>query len=131
MFRQYGILNDLGEQTKLYKLMKRVNFLKRCDAASVGVLPDAIVLSTELIMRICHFKEFQMLALCQNKHQVSINFINRIRIISFQAEDLGYLVEFNHLLPNISMHILHITPQTFPRVLTRRICSTIKSFFNW
>ena len=32
--------------------------------------------------------------------------------------------------PNISMHILHTTPKTFPRGLTGRICSTIKSFFS-
>ena len=37
----------------------------------------------------------------------------------------------NPLHPNISMHILHTTLYTFPRVLTRRICSTIKSFFSW
>ena len=41
------------------------------------------------------------------------------------------LAILNHFLPNISMNILHTTPQTFPRVLTRRICSTIKSFFSW
>ena len=34
----------------------------------------------------------------------------------------------NDLLhPNISMHILHTDLYTFPRVLTRRICQTIKS----
>ena len=34
----------------------------------------------------------------------------------------------NPLHPNISMHILHTVLYTFPRVLTRRICLTIKSF---
>ena len=39
---------------------------------------------------------------------------------------------FNPLLPNISMQILHTTPETFPGVLTRRIfVSTVKSFFSW
>ena len=28
--------------------------------------------------------------------------------------------------PNISMHILHTVPYTFPEVLTRRICLNIK-----
>ena len=28
---------------------------------------------------------------------------------------------------NISMHILH----TFPKVLTRSICLTVKGFFSW
>ena len=32
---------------------------------------------------------------------------------------------------NISIHILHTVLLTFPRVLTRRICLTIKSFFSW
>ena len=36
----------------------------------------------------------------------------------------------NPLHPNISMHILHTVLYTFPKVLTRRICLTIKSFFS-
>ena len=36
---------------------------------------------------------------------------------------------FNSLHPNISMHILLAVLHTFPKVLTRRICFTIKSFF--
>ena len=35
------------------------------------------------------------------------------------------------LQPNISMHILHTVLYTFLKVLTRRICLTIKSFFSW
>ena len=41
--------------------------------------------------------------------------------------------EFSCLIPlhpNISMHILHTVLYTFPKVLTRRICLTIKSFFS-
>ena len=37
----------------------------------------------------------------------------------------------NPLHPNISMHILHSVLNTFPKVLTRRICLTIESFFRW
>ena len=37
----------------------------------------------------------------------------------------------NPLLPHISMHILHTVLSTFPRLLTRRICSAIKGFFSW
>ena len=37
----------------------------------------------------------------------------------------------NPLHPNISMHILHTVLYTFPTVLTRRICLTIKSFSGW
>ena len=38
---------------------------------------------------------------------------------------------YNPLHPSISMHILHTVLSTFPKVLTRRICLTIKSFFSW
>ena len=41
------------------------------------------------------------------------------------------MVEYNPLHPNISMLILHNTLYFFPEVLTRRICSTIKSFFSF
>ena len=37
----------------------------------------------------------------------------------------------NPLHPNISMHILHTVLHTFPKVLIRRICSPVKSFFSW
>ena len=36
--------------------------------------------------------------------------------------------EVNPLHQNISMHILHTVLHTFPDVLARRICLTIKSF---
>ena len=36
----------------------------------------------------------------------------------------------NPLHPNISMHILHTVCSTFPKVLTRRNCWTIKGFFS-
>ena len=35
------------------------------------------------------------------------------------------------LNPNISTHILYTVLYTFPKVLTRRICFTIKSFFSF
>ena len=38
----------------------------------------------------------------------------------------------NPLLPNISMHILHTVLYTFPKMLTRRICVTIKNLiYSW
>ena len=40
-------------------------------------------------------------------------------------------ITLNPLHPNISMHILHAVLHTFPDVLTRRICLTLKSFFSW
>ena len=35
------------------------------------------------------------------------------------------------LNPDISMHILHTILYTFPMILTKRICLTIKSVFSW
>ena len=44
---------------------------------------------------------------------------------------LKNILALNPLHPNISMHILHTFLCTFTKVLTRRICLTIKSFFSW
>ena len=44
----------------------------------------------------------------------------------FQLKKLVY-----PLHPNISRHILHAVLYTFPKVLTRRICLTIISFYHW
>ena len=37
--------------------------------------------------------------------------------------------QHNPLHPNISINILHTVLSTFPKVITRRICLTIRSFF--
>ena len=42
-----------------------------------------------------------------------------------------YLPSCNSLHPNISLHILHTFLDTFPKVLTRRICFPIKRFLPW
>ena len=43
-----------------------------------------------------------------------------------------FLIISNPLHPNISMHILHTVLYTFPKLLRRRICWIITSFFiNW
>ena len=38
---------------------------------------------------------------------------------------------FNPLHPNIRVHILHTVLYTFPDVVARRICLTIKRLFSW
>ena len=43
---------------------------------------------------------------------------------------LGVPYGVNPLQPDIGMHILHTVLYTFPKVLTRRICLTIKSFYS-
>ena len=54
--------------------------------------------------------------------------------ISISAKDRMLVVSlvdlFNPLHPNISVQILHIVLYTFPKVLPRRICLTIKSFLT-
>ena len=39
-------------------------------------------------------------------------------------------LEFNPLQPNISMYTLHTVLDTFPKVLTTRICLTMKSLIK-
>ena len=46
-------------------------------------------------------------------------------------EPRGLLSESVRGLAHINMHILHTVLYTFPRVLTRRICWTVKSSFSW
>ena len=41
------------------------------------------------------------------------------------------LYRVNPLHPNLSMYTLSTVVYTFPEVLMRRICLTIKSFFSW
>ena len=46
-----------------------------------------------------------------------------------KESDVKFHAPVNPLHPNISMHILHTVFFTYPKVLTRRICLTIKKFF--
>ena len=52
----------------------------------------------------------------------------------FSLTSTPSLLEFtypvNPLQPNISMQTLYTIVYTFPKVLTRRICLTIKSFLS-
>ena len=48
-----------------------------------------------------------------------------------QATFLSHKVITDPLHPNISMHILHTILFTFPTVLSRRICLTIKTHSWW
>ena len=43
----------------------------------------------------------------------------------------GTSTSLSPLHPNVSMHILHTVLYTSPKMLTRRICWTIKTFFSW
>ena len=55
------------------------------------------------------------------------NLIYCVGLVSFSIQS----VHLNPLRPNISMHILHTVLCTFPKVLTGRICLTVKRVFNW
>ena len=51
---------------------------------------------------------------------------------NLQSKPVGHSeLSYNPLYPNINMHIFYTVIYTFPKVLTRRICLTIKSFFSW
>ena len=41
------------------------------------------------------------------------------------------VISLNPLYPNINMHILYTVLQTFPKVLTKKICLTIQNFLSW
>ena len=51
-----------------------------------------------------------------------------LEISRFKTEN-SFIVKPWHL--SVSIHILYTVLQTFPLVLTRRICLTINSFFSW
>ena len=48
-----------------------------------------------------------------------------------EVQSLNQQEILNPFHPNISIRILHTVNRTFPKVLTRRICLTIKTFFSW
>ena len=52
------------------------------------------------------------------------------RVSNVNLENV-FASSFNPLHPKISIHILHTVLYTFLKVLTRRICLPIKSFFRW
>ena len=54
---------------------------------------------------------------------------SRLQSIEKKNSGLGNFF-FNPLHPRFSIHILHTALYTFPKVLTRRICLPIKSFFH-
>ena len=67
-----------------------------------------------------------------------LNNINVFYLLSLLSRNVIYLeknVKFsqivNPLHPDISMYILHTVLYTLPKVLTRRICLAMKSFFSW
>ena len=47
------------------------------------------------------------------------------------CSDWKLVISLNPLHPNINMHILYTVLQTFPKVLTKKICLTIQSFLSW
>ena len=54
---------------------------------------------------------------------------NRTAYIEKKAEEVQEDINPLHL--NINMHILHTVLYKYPKVLIRRICVTIYSFFGW
>ena len=57
----------------------------------------------------------------------------KFTIKSWELEQNAHIGRYNAFIPlhpSISKHILHTVLYTFPKVLTRRICLPIKSFFS-
>ena len=46
-------------------------------------------------------------------------------------KEASFELTFIPLHPNIDMNILHTILYTFPLVLTKRICFTIRGFLHW
>ena len=61
-----------------------------------------------------------------------MEFFNTTHLISMFIFAIGtfVVISLNPLQPNIRLHILYTVVCTFPKVLTRRICLPIKSFFS-
>ena len=62
---------------------------------------------------------------CKHPYYYDVKYHNQKAIIL--ADEL----QFNPLHPNISIYNLLTIHYTFPNVLTKRICSVIKSCFSW
>ena len=62
---------------------------------------------------------------CEHPYYYDVKYHNQKAIIL--ADEL----QFNPLHPNISIYNLLTIHYTFPNVLTKRICSVIKSCFSW
>ena len=60
-----------------------------------------------------------------------LTFIRMVQELSFFLSNTIYYFRstINPLHPDISMHTLHTVLNTFPYVLARRICLTVKRFF--
>ena len=59
-------------------------------------------------------------------HSNDVTYLLRVSVECF-----NFLLLVNPLHPNIGIHILHSVLYTLPKLLTRRIFLTIKSFFSW
>ena len=66
------------------------------------------------------------------KNLLGLNCFKDLYFSLFDASDKleASLYKNNPIYPNISMHILPTVLYTFPKVLTRRICLTTKSYFS-
>ena len=62
---------------------------------------------------------------CEHPYYYDVKY-HRQKAIIFADE-----LQFNPLPPNISIYNLLTIHYTFPNVLTKRICSIIKSCFSW
>ena len=65
----------------------------------------------------------------RDRHRQLVILANRLRVVSQQVDKVLCQV-FDPFYPNINTYILQTVLYTFPKVLTRRICLTIKRFLT-
>ena len=82
------------------------------------------------------FSAIAWIAACEDRCLTWWNSLAQKKLILFlELKDCSsskcWKFKVNSLQPNSSMHILHTALRTFPWLLTRRTCLTIKSFISW
>ena len=65
----------------------------------------------------------------RDRHRQLVILANRLRVVNQQVDKVLCQV-FDPFYPNINTYILQTVLYTFPKVLTRRICLTIKRFLT-
>ena len=65
-------------------------------------------------------------------HQCQVKYLAAMKLLGRLTQNCTEKQHFNPLNPKyISIHIIHTVLSTFPKMLMRRICSTIKNFLIW
>ena len=80
-------------------------------------------------VQVCHWRSF--LILTSSVIFYKQTHVKMLYMLRSGANLNESMIQLNSLHPNIIVHILHTVPSIIPKVLTGRICLTIKSLFRW